>query len=58
MRKLNYRYRRGEFGVAFAPRDQKQMAISIMQEAEAQKDRLLKEMERLQDKIDALPIDW
>jgi hypothetical protein len=34
------------------------MAISIMQEAEAQKDRLLKEMERLQDKIDALPIDW
>ena len=44
--------------MAFAPRDQKQMAISIMQEAEAQKDRLLKEMERLQDKIDALPIDW
>ena len=46
--------RRGGLGVALAPIDQKGMAIDIMRAARAEINKLRKEKEGIQDKIDVL----
>jgi cell division protein FtsB len=46
---------RGASGIAYAPRDQKPLALQILKDGMARKEELLKDKQRLQDKIDALP---
>ena len=53
----NLEERRGEAGVAFAPIDQKPMALEIINQARANREKLFVEKQKLQDKIDALSTD-
>lgn len=49
--------RRGETGLAYAPTDQKPLAMEIIQAATAQRNTLLADKARLQVTIDSLPAE-
>ena len=50
-------YRRGASGLMFAPMDQKDVAIQIMNTAAEERKKLMEEKKKLQDLIDAMPIE-